>query len=188
MFNVVARPNAWQKDVKETTSAATGGNAKGTTNPVNVPRQDFFAEVLEEVVAHRPSIRLPKRGRASWIAFASGPFGFWDISFGKENRCQIEAYLDMGNQAWNKDLFDDLAAEAVRWTSETNLSLEWHRMDGRRASRIAAQSDPVVLSDVNERLRVHRWAVQTILTMYDALNETLRDRARQIREAGALPA
>jgi hypothetical protein len=76
VFEVDARPNAWQKDVKETSAAAGAGS--GAITPLNSARQDFFADVLADVVAERPSIRMPRRGKDSWISFASGPFGLVD--------------------------------------------------------------------------------------------------------------
>ncbi len=72
VFEVVSRPNAWQKDVKETSGAA----GAGTITPVNAARQDFFADVLAEVVSGRREIRLPSRCKDSWVSFASGPFGY----------------------------------------------------------------------------------------------------------------
>ena len=176
VFEIVSRPNAWQKDVKETSAA--GGDQ---ITPVNAARQDFFADVLIDVAVARPAVRTPKRNKASWLAFASGPFGFWSISFDRDQRCQIEAYLDMYDKSLNKALFDDLAAEAERWDAETGLTLDWQRLDNRRASRIAVQGQPVSFDDAEARADARAWAVDVTLRMYDALNETLRSRAQALR-------
>ena len=179
VFDVVARPNAWQKDVKETSGAAAGAAA---ITPANLARQDFFAEVLTEVVGRRPAIRVPKRGRDSWIAFASGPFGYWSISFNRDRRCQIEAYLDMLDKAMNKALFDEMAGDAAHWSVETGLPLDWQRRDNQRSSKIVVRSEPVSLNEANQRAQTQAWAVNATLKMYDALNEALRARARRLRE------
>lgn len=182
VFEVVARPNAWQKDVKETSAAAGGGS--GAVTPINIARQDFFADVLTDVVTERPGVRMPRRGKDSWISFASGPFGYWSISFDRTNRCRVEAYIDMGHKALNKALFDRMAAEAERWTSETGLPLDWQRRDDRRSSSIAILDQPISFDDVEARTRARTWATQVTVTMYDSLNEPLRSRALQLRAAG----
>ncbi|UOY01651.1 hypothetical protein [Blastococcus sp. PRF04-17] len=66
VFEVVARPNGWQKGVKE---AGGGGGGAGQGSGVNVVRQDFFVEVLTDVVAQRPGIRLPTPGNAELAGF-----------------------------------------------------------------------------------------------------------------------
>lgn len=182
VFEVVARPNAWQKGVKET-SASTGASS-GAITPMNAARQDFFADVLTEVVAARPTIRAPRRGKDSWISFASGPFGFWSITFDRTNRCQIEAYIDMGDKALNKALFDAMAAEAEPWGTNTGLPLDWQRRDDRRHSRIAVQSQPVSFDDAAARTKARKWATDVVVRMYDALNAPLRQHGREFREGG----
>lgn len=182
VFDIVARPNAWQKDVKETSgSTSTGG---GVVTPMNAARQDFFADVMTDVVAARPAIRAPRRGRDSWMSFASGPFGYWSITFDRANHCQIEAYIDMGDTALNKALFDAMAAEAADWETKTGLPLDWQRRDDRRHSRIVVQSEPLLFDDATARAEARRWATDAIVRMYDVLNEPLREQAREIRLNG----
>jgi len=182
VFEVVARPNAWQKDVKETSAAAGAGS--GAITPINAARQDFFADVLAEVVTARPGVKMPRRGKDSWISFASGPFGYWSISFDRNNRCQIGAYLDMGDKALNKALFDEMAVEAERWAADTGLRLDWQRLDHRRSSRIAVQDQPISFDDTDARTRSCTWATDVTVRMYDALNQPLRSRAREFRQGG----
>lgn len=173
----MSRPNAWQKDVKSTSAAATAGG--DGTSPVNAARQDFFADVLADVVAARPAVRTPKRSRASWLAFASGPFGFWSIGFDRDHRCQVEAYLDMSDKALNKALFDELFTQADRWGAETGLTLDCQRLDNRRASRI--QGQPIFYDDAESRASAQAWALDVTLRMYDAFDESLRSRAQALR-------
>lgn len=180
VFEVVSRPNAWQKDVKETSGAA----GAGAITSANTARQDFFADVLTEVAATRPGIRTPRRGRDSWISFASGPFGYWSISCDRGNRCKVEAYLDKGDRTLNKALFDELVAEADHWTTSTGLSLLWQRRDDRQSSSIAVQGEPISFENDEARTDAVAWAVDVTGRMYDALNDTLRARAQSLRSSG----
>lgn len=118
VFEVVARPNGWRKGVKEAGGAGAGGGAAGQGGGVNVVRQDFFVEVLTDVVAQRPGIRLPTRGTLNWLAYAAGPWGNWAFVVANDGRLRVEAYLDSGNGDVNKGLFDELQADAVAWETK----------------------------------------------------------------------
>ncbi len=180
VFEVVARPNGWQKGVKE---SGGGGTASGQVTGVNAVRQDFFAEVLTDVVAKRPGIRMPSRSNVNWMSFAAGPWGNWALVAANDGRLRVEAYLDSGHAGVNKDLFDELQAEAPSWETRVGQALSWERLDDKRASRIAAYRTVGDLADVVERGPVRTWAVTTVLAMYDAMNERLRTRGRQLRDA-----
>src|SRR3954452_24314048 len=102
VLEVIARPNNWQKSLKDV--GGTSATGPQTSGP-NAIRQDFFAAVLTDVVAARPAIRMPSRQNASWIGFAAGPWGNWDISIAFDGRLRVEAYIDSTNGYVNKTLF-----------------------------------------------------------------------------------
>jgi hypothetical protein len=179
VFEVVARPNNWQKGVKE--AGTVGGTGAGSqAGGVNALRQDFFIEVLTDVVAQRPGIRMPSRGTLNWLSFAAGPWGNWNLALANELR--VEAYLDSGDAGVNKTLFDELHADAGAWQAKVGHPLSWERLDEKRASRFAAHHPVGDLADPTERARLRAWAVGTILAMYDGMNQLLRTRARELRE------
>lgn len=181
VFEVVARPNGWQKGVKESTPGGRlGGDAAAGANTA---RQDFFVEVLTEVVALRPAIRLPSRGTLNWLSFASGPWGNWSLVVVGDGRLRVEAYLDSGIGTVNKALFDELQSNATAWESKVGQTLAWERMDDKRASRVAVYHDVVDLADAEKRALLKAWASSTAISMYDAMNEYLRSRARELRES-----
>jgi hypothetical protein len=181
VFEVVSRPNAWQKDVKESGTSTT---SQGAVTPLNASRQDFFGEVLSEVTTIRPAIRMPTRQRVSWLSYAAGPFGSWSISAIGDGRVRVEAYIDMGDRALNKQLFDDMLLDAVAWSNAVGEALSWERLDERRASRICLYHSAFSFDDDEARTEARTWAVQAAVGMYDALNKTLRGRAKQLRAAG----
>jgi Domain of unknown function (DUF4268) len=178
VFTVVARPNGWQKNVHENNGAPA---APAPITPLNAQRQDLFGEVLVGVNAGRPGIRIPARSNANWIAFASGPFGYWSLTVLPDGRFRVEAYLDSGDAALNKALFDEMAADAPTWEQRTGVPLSWERLDDKRGSRIATYSDPVELTDPEARAQVRQWATGSLIALHDALNTTLRNRAKQLR-------
>jgi hypothetical protein len=177
VFEVVARPNDWQKTVKGRGDAAQAG----TISPLNSRRQDFYAEVLTKLVAAQPEIRMPARSRQNWISFASGPFGYWALSAASEGRLRVEAYLDCGDHDRNKALFDEFAAEHEAWKQRTGLGLSWERLDDRRASRIATYAQ-FALDDDSARCTIRDWAADSLLAMYNTMNARLRERALVLRD------
>ena len=56
VFEIVSRPNNWQKNVK---AADTGASSQPNISPLNAARQNFFLEVLTDLTEFRPAIRLP---------------------------------------------------------------------------------------------------------------------------------
>jgi Domain of unknown function (DUF4268) len=179
VFEVVARPNGWQKGIKETPP----GGPQPTANAVNAVRQDFFAEVLGDFVAAHPGVRMPTRGSWNWLAFASGPFGNWTISVTNDSRLRVEAYLDTGDAAMNKILFDELHAEADAIQQKLGEPVSWERLDERRASRVAVYQPVHDLTDPAERSELRAWATGNLNALYDVMNERLRLRARRLRDA-----
>ncbi len=63
VFDVVARPNDWQKHVKAV-AAANAQQPPGVT-PLNEVRQDFFHDVLQRISTAKPAVRVPARAHAN---------------------------------------------------------------------------------------------------------------------------
>jgi hypothetical protein len=180
VFEVLSRPNEWQKAVKGSGSGSSSGSSLGIS-PLNAQRQDFFAEVLTELIATHPAIRMPARNNGNWLPFASGPFGSWSMCVTWHGQLRVEAYLDAGDKARNKLLFDEMANQAAKWDELVGTTLTWERLDDRRACRIAAYHT-VDLDDGTARSQAKEWAVNTLSAMYGVLNSELRSRASTIRK------
>jgi len=178
VFEVVARPNDWQKLIK-----TGGGTVSGATaaSPRNAQRQDFFAEILREVIVQIPAIRMPSRSSDNWLSFASGPFGYWALSAAANGRLRVEAYLDSGDRTVNERLYNEFHADAAAIEAAVGFTLEWEELPGKRACRIARYL-PFDIEDEASRPAAKAWAVASLTAMYGTLNERLRARARTIRD------
>lgn len=183
VFQVVSRPNEWQKGVKTPRASSPGG--KTPVSPLNVLRQDLFADILDGVNSKRPAIRVPARNQANWIAFAWGPFGSWSLAQSNDGRIRVEAYLDCGDRARNKALFDEFEEAREEWEKAVGFELSFERMDDKRASRIAAHHPAIALDTAltqEDRHELVSWAMSSLLAMIDAMNDTLRSRAKALRD------
>ena len=177
VFDIVSRPNDWQKTVK---TAGNAAEARATT-PVNAARQALFADILTAANRRQPAISVPSPKKGNWIAFASGPFGNWGLVI-SDDRLRVEAYLDTYNGDINNALFDEFAANAAAWQDQCGLELSWDRLEDRRASRIAAHK-PVDLYDPADREAARTWGVDALVAMDNALNTPLRAAAKTLRTA-----
>ncbi|UZG57435.1 DUF4268 domain-containing protein [Rhodococcus opacus] len=182
VFDIVSRPNDWQKTVKTAGNAAEARAA----SPVNAARQALFADILTAANTRQPAISVPTPKKGNWIAFASGAFGNWSINIPTDGRLRVEAYIDTNNHALNNALFDEFAANATAWHDQCGFELSWERLDDRRASRIAAYK-PVDLDDPADRDATLRWGVDTLVAMYNTLNTPLRAAAKARRAAFTNP-
>jgi len=180
VFEVVSRPNDWQKTVKQAGGVGPAGPPAGIS-PLNAQRQDFFADILAEVIARQPAIRMPARNNGNWLSFASGPFGSWSMSVTAQGQLRVEAYLDSGDKERNKQPFDETLGEAAKCEQAVGTRLSWERLDERRAARIAAYHT-VDLGDDASRNEAKAWAVTTLENLFTSMNRELRSRAKAIRQ------
>jgi len=183
VFDVVSRPNDWQKTVK---TAGNAAEARAST-PVNAARQALFTDILTDANTRQSAISVPTPGKGNWIAFASGPFGNWVLTVVPDGRLRVEAYIDTYNGDLNKALFDEFAADADSWETQVGLDLSWERLDDKRASRIAAYRH-VDLDDPADRDAARQWAVNALVAMYNTLNTPQRAAAKVRRAEYADPA
>jgi hypothetical protein len=183
VFEVVARPNDWQQIV-----AAANINRPGDakeTSALNVMKQEFFAEVLLAVNEQRPNIRQPAPTTGSWLQFASGPFGHWAIAVPGDQRLRVEAYIDTGFAETNKQLFDELESTQAQLNSQVGETLIWESLETRRASRVCLYRN-LNWDDSESRTAAKKWAATSLVKMYDAMNDTLRARAKDLKQMYAL--
>lgn len=116
------------------------------------------------------------------MSFASGPWGSWNIAVTADGKLTVEAYLNSGAEDVNKTLFDELHVDARAWEQRVGQPMSWDRRDQSRVSRIAAKHSFADLADPAERAELKGWAVGASLGLYDALNDALRLRVRELRE------
>jgi hypothetical protein len=178
VFEVVARPNGWQKQVKQENKSGSG-----SASSLNEARQTLFMEVLEDVVAVRPAIRLPKRGTLSWLSFSSGPWGSGALATTKDGQVRVEASIDSGNAEVNRALFEELHAGAAEVQRQVGQLVAWEALDGRRACRTAVYFPLTDPSDPVEAAALRPALAGTAIAMHHALNEQLRRRARELKQA-----
>ena len=144
LFNIVAQPNSWQKQVKAVAAAAKAGGKA----PLY---QAFWEEFLERLHAEHPDwtrARIPPT--YNWLGMRSPLKGTGLVSvFSAKGKLRSDLYIDNGSTPENEQLFDALAHQREQFEAAYGRPLQWDRLDGKRACRIAdgADGDVANLSD-----------------------------------------
>ena len=146
---------------------------------------DFYGELLG---ALREKANFPLRKASpdgqSWVWVAGVPEGgqvaYLSFSFALRDRFRVELYIDSGDAAYNKQVFDALHEQRESIEAAFGGSLEWERLDKRRASRVAAYHSGAITDGETVLKELRAWALDTMLHMQRAIESPLREAAQRL--------
>ncbi len=136
LFDVVAKPNEWQKQVR---SVARVGAASGKAEQY----RRFWTRYLERMRERHPAwSRRSTPQPANWMSFP-GPAAGTQInpSFAAGGRLRHELYIDTGDADANTELFERLREQSDDIEAAYGRALEFDEILGKRACRIAEYRD-----------------------------------------------
>lgn len=111
----------------------------------------------------------------SWYSFGSGISGItYGACFAQGEKARVEVYIDQGNAEANKRLFDFLAASSQEIEKTLGKSLEWERLDDRRASRIALYRAGSIENDEDTLNELRAWMIEWLLKLKKVFSPKLR--------------
>lgn len=155
-FIPVVFPNEWQKSKKR--QANTGISSKGEAY------RDYFQALIDELRENHHFTNARKGQPQSWYAFSSGvsniPVG---ACFSMGQKVRVELYIDVGGGDKNKALFDWFADQKNSIHDKYGESLEWERLDDKRASRIAIYRDGSIRDSDEELSEIKKWHIEHLL-------------------------
>lgn len=136
----------------------------------------FFSDLLARLKEARPGVtQASKTLPQNSFSFSSGHSGFpfgWVLP--KEKVLRVELYIDVGDLEKNKGFFDALLEDKKAIELEIGSSLDWKRLNNRRASRISI-SIPFMLAEPAERHEIaKRWGVEMMLKFVDAFKPRIK--------------
>ena len=130
MFNVIAKPNGWSKDVRSSQSSSDG-KSEG-----QVFKYEYWSDFVEFMNNHPSKLfKTPNPSYDHWMNIAVGK-GSMHISLlvnTKEQKVTIQLYI------WDdaeKKIFDALVKHKEDVDEKIGASLTWRRLDGKKASTI----------------------------------------------------
>jgi hypothetical protein len=89
----------------------------------------------------------------------------YSTSFAQGGRVRAELYIDQQSKEENKALFDSLAQEQAAIEGEYEESLEWERLDNRRACRIAVYREGSIEASAEKLTEIRAWAIDRLLRL-----------------------
>ncbi len=156
-FRPVAFPNSWRKTNLPSESGSTERGEK---------YRKFFQGLIDEL-RERHRFTNAKAGQPqNWYSFASGTSGVtYGVNFAMGDRLRAEVYIDSGDIVVNKNAFDHLFSEKEAIESEFGESLNWERLDNRRACRVAAYRPGSIDADSAQLEELRGWSIDHLLRL-----------------------
>lgn len=171
-FDLVVTPNEWRKQ------AAATSRVTRTSERRERYRQ-FFQALMDTLREEHQFTRARKAQPQSWYSFSSGVTSFsYGATFGAHGRAWVELYIDSPEQERNKQAFDRLEQQKEALESELKTTLEWQRLDNRRASRISVRRSGSIDEDQETLDDIRRWMIRHLL----AFKQTFGPRLPELME------
>ena len=140
----------------------------------------FYSGVLQELRKVSPfQVREAGPDGLNWIVIAklpsTGPqLGFLGYAFTWHERFRVEFYIDSYTKERNKHLFDMLYLRKDEIQEELRDipgSLEWERIDDKRASRIALYHEGTITDPPEKLAQLRTWAVDAMVKFQKAIDQ-----------------
>jgi hypothetical protein len=131
--------------------------------------QAFFADLLNRLKEARPGItNATKTQPTSWWEFSGGRSGItFAWAFGRDV-LRVELYIDIGDKDANKAAFSTLQEHQQEIEAQMGMTLNWARLENRKASRISVARPAKVTDSPGELEDAKQWALDTMLKFVDA--------------------
>ena len=156
-FDLVVTPNEWRKQTGKT-SPVGGTSERGEKYRL------FFQALMDALRDQHQFTRARKAQPQSWYSFSSGTRWFtYGASFAAHGRARVELYIDSTEGERNKRAFDRLEQQKERLESELEATLEWERLEHRRASRISIRRPGSIDDDQETLEEIRQWMIDRLL-------------------------
>lgn len=155
-FKPVAFPNPWRKG-----KIATGMSSPPTER--GEAYKEFFQQLIDELREVHKFTGAKQARAQNWYCFASGFGGLrYCFSFAQGARFRVELYISKEGER-SKDIFDSLNQTRESIEAQFGEALEWERLDGKTACRIAIYRNGSIDDTPQGLDEIKTWAIQRIL-------------------------
>ena len=155
-FRPVAFPNDWTREVR--------AEAASEISERRIAYRDFFQRLIDALRAkHFTNARAGQP--QSWYSFAAGISGFsYSTSFTGNDQLRVELYLGCSDMEKNKGAFKKLHEQREAIELEFGEPLEWERLDGKKAARVALYR-PGSIEMAEQHDEYLSWCVEHLLKL-----------------------
>lgn len=152
IFNIIAKPNGWSKDVRNSSQNTSDKPTKGQS-----VKYEFWSAFCE-YMSNNPSklFKTQSPSQDHWMNIAIGRSHF-QISLlinTRENKATVQMYMTDDS---DKIYFDALVKNREEAEKEIGSKLEWRRLDGKKASTIDIYLMNCDFSNPTKQQEVFAW-------------------------------
>ena len=157
-FNLVSTPNEWRKQT--VSSPRVGGPVSDKMEKYRA----FFQGLIDSLREQHQFTNAKKGQPQNWYSFSAGRSGFsYGVNFNADGHARVELYIDPGEQQDNKQIFDKFEDQKEPVEANLNASLEWERLENRRASRISIRRPGSIDDDPGALNELQDWMIEKLL-------------------------
>ncbi len=162
-FNVVERPNDWEKEIKKDSLNLTD---------TQVLKLDYWTEFNRYAFEDEEFAKYFKKKKATahhWYNVSIGSSEY-NISFTintQRNRLAVEFYISN-----NKELFHELYSQRDQIESDFGKALDWRELPSRKASRILLECNANI-GNKNEWIKQFDWIKENAVSLHKTMKKYL---------------
>lgn len=151
IFNVIAKPNGWSKDVRN--------SSQNTSEPTEGQSAKYeFWSAFCDYMSNNPSklFKTQSPSHDHWMNIAIGRSHF-HVSLlinTRENKATVQMYMSEDS---DKIFFDALEKNREEAENAIGTKMEWRRLDGKKASTIDVYKLNCDFSDASKQQDVFAW-------------------------------
>lgn len=153
MFNIVAQPNEWTRDVKQ--SAASG------PTDLKLQQQRYWQGVRALLLEQKSKVRPQKAHPQHWADYAVGRSDIWLSATVNSPKKYVSVEFNMRGPP-GKVWYDQLLAKKAQIDAQVGPGLSWQRLDGKKQSRIALYREATDPTDESDWPAQHAWVVEKL--------------------------
>ena len=128
LLTVVAGPSEAGREI---------GQQKKDLAERHILRLQFWEQLLQRAKQQTQIHARISPGKDNWVSAGAGKSGLTYAYVVLMDGARVELYIDTGDAEKNKTIFDHLADKREQIDGEFGQSLDWQKLEHKRASRIA---------------------------------------------------
>lgn len=172
-FKPVVFPNEWQKSKRS--------QAVGSVSTKGEAYRQYYQPLIDELREKHKFTGARVAQPQNWYAFSSGVSGIHiSAVFAGNDTARVELYIDLRDFEANKALFDWLLGQKDTIEKQCGFSLQWERLDERRASRITVNRSGSIENSAEELEQIRKWQIERLLIFKKVFGSLVRTGVKKI--------
>jgi len=158
MLNVLAEPNEWTREVKQ--------SADATVSELKQQQLRFWQGVRSRLLDKKSKVRPQKAHPQHWADYRLGRANTWLSATVNSTKKSMSVEFNFRGPP-GKIWFDELIAQKDEVENKFGYPLSWQRLDNRKQSRIALYQENSDSTDETDWPFQHSWLVEQLERFYN---------------------